>query len=355
MLAVLAIAAQAADPAYAAAVEARTSGRTAEAIAAFEELSRARPADADVWLNLGLAYTADQRFDEADRALATALSLAPDYADARIAYARTAYFRGDLPAAKTRLAPVSASNTDARGLQRQIEAAEGPAEAAWRLDVAYARSELTDNLGHWTLASAALGRRFSNGSAAIAVEQTERFGFDDTYVEATAARSFQNGGAAWLAVGGAPDADYRPEFSLRAGGEIAAHRSGPWAVRLGADASWQRFPVGEVRSLQPYVALSWGDRATVTLRSYNTLDERDEYRAGYSVRGEWSALPQLRLSLGWADAPESDSGRTVVVQAVSAGVGLDINDVTTLQAAYTHEMRDAYDRDELAVALTRRF
>lgn len=354
MTAALMVIAQAADPAYAQAVEARTSGRTADAIAAFEQLSIDRPTDADVWLNLGLSYTAAKRYDEAERALAKALELAPDYADARVAYARVSFFRGDRVTARARLEPLPA-DPEAQALRRQLDAAREPQAQPWRLDIAYGRSELSDNLGHWTFATAALGRRSGQGSGALAIEYTERFGQEDLYVEGLATRQFSNGGTAWLAVGGAPEADYRPEFAVRGGGGALVHSSGSWAVRVGADAAWSRYPVGDVRSLQPYVTLSWSDRLMLTLRSYNTLDENDDYQAGYGVRGEWAASPRLRLSVGWADAPESADGRTVGVQALSAGVGLDLTDTMTLQAAYTHEMRDAYDRDELALALTRRF
>lgn len=348
------IEAQAADPAYAAAVEARTGGRLAEALALFDKLSRERPQDADVWLNLGLTNLALHRYEEADRAFETALRLAPTYRDARIGYARSALFRGRPALARDRLASLS-DDREVAALRTQIATAAEDRPAAWRLDVAHARSELSDGLRHWTATTVAVGRRSGDTSLSASAERTTRFGRTDVYVEALGARTFASGADAWLAVGGAPDADYRPKTSVRGGGSKAVGAPRDWTVRLGADASWARYAVGEVESLQPNLTAAWKDRFTLSGRVFLTLDERDDFRRGYAVRGEWRATETLRLYAGWADAPESSEGRTVTVRAASAGAAIDLTPRLTIQASFAHEMRDAYDRDELALALTTRF
>lgn len=346
----------AADPALEAARAARLAGRSAEAIAALEQLSRSRPGDADIWLNLGLSYASAGQEAAAEGALETALRLAPTYGDVHVSYARLALQRGDLALARTRLAPALAQGApEARALQAQIEAADRARPHAWRLDVAASQSELSDDLGRWTSVSLSLGRRFATGAASLSVEQTERFGRRDVYVEALALRSMSEGGETWLAVGGTPDADYRPEAAVRAGGSLVIARSGTMVVRLGLDASWARYQVGDVRSVQPHVTLAWGEGASLTLRAYNTLDENEDYLGGYAVQGAVAVSPTLRLHAGWADAPESADGRTVKVQAISGGAAWDLDGATTLRATATHEERGAYDRDEIALAVTRRF
>lgn len=346
--------AQAADPAYMAAVNARTEGRLAEALALFDRLSRERPQDADVWLNLGLTNLALRRYDEADNAFETALRLAPTYRDARIGYARSALFRGRPALARDRLAPLS-DDGEVAILRTQITAAIEDRPAAWRLDVAHARSELSDGLGHWTATTVAVGQRSGGISLSASAERTTRFGRTDVYLEVLGARTFASGVDAWVALGGAPDADYRPKASIRGGGSKAIGASGDWTVRLGADGAWARYAVGDVDSLQPNLSAAWKDRFTLSGRVFLTLDERDDFRRGYAVRGEWRPTDRLRLYAGWADAPESSDGRTVTVRAASASVAIDLTPRLTIQAGFAHEMRDAYDRDELALALTTRF
>lgn len=340
-------------PAYSEAVALRTSGRAQEAATAFEALARERPADADIWLNLGLSYLALQRYQDADNALERTLALAPDYADARLAYARSALFNGRPDLARERLGALPGQ--EATALRGQIDSARTDLQVRWRLDLSYARSELSNGLGHWTSAGVALGRRGERVSLNLSAEHTTRFGVDDLYVEGLAARRVGADGEAYVAVGGGPDADYRPEIAFRGGVSAPVASSGAWSARLGADASWARYRAGEVKSLQPYLTLGWKARAAFTVRSVNTLDENDDYRAGYTVRLEAWPAPRLRLHAGWADAPESSDGRTVTVRAASAGLALDLNAVTAVSFTGVHEMRDAYDRDELALALTRRF
>ncbi len=350
---------QAADPTYAAAVAARQAGRTGEAIAAFDLLSKQRPKDPDVWLNLGLSRMAAQRYGEADQAFETTLALAPDYRDARIAYARSALFAGRPELARRRLAPLLAAGSDdaeARGLDQQISATLAmPGEPSWRLDIAYARSELSQDLGHWSSATLALSRRIDpRTTIGGSIEHTERFGVSDTYGEVLAARTFSPRWDGFIAVGGAPDADYRPEFTVRAGGSAGLRTTGTFRARLGLDGVWSRYAVGEVKSLQPYLVLAAGP-VSLTARSINTEDERGKHQSGYTLNGEWSATERLRLRLGWADAPESADGATVPVEAVSAGVAFDLAPRWTVQIAGAHEKRTAYDRDEIGVAVTRRF
>lgn len=348
-----------ADPAYAAAVQARQAGRTAEAIAAFDLLSKQRPKDPDVWLNLGLSRMAAQRYAEADRAFETTLGLAPDYRDARIAYARSALFAGRPELARRRLAPLLAAAPDdaeAKGLSQQIAATLAmPGEPTWRLDVAYARSGLTKDLGHWSSATIALSKRIDpDTTLGGSIEHTERFGVSDTYAEALVARRFSSRLDGFVAVGGAPDADYRPELSIRAGGSVGLLSEGDRRVRLGLDAVWSRYAVGEVKSLQPYLTLAAGP-VSLTARSINTEDERGKHQSGYTLGGEWSATERLRLRLGYADAPESADGNTVPVEAVSGGIAYDLTPRWTVQVVGAHEKRTAYDRDEVGVAVTHRF
>ncbi|WP_395671191.1 YaiO family outer membrane beta-barrel protein [Phenylobacterium sp.] len=354
--------AAAADPAMAAAVEARLAGRNAEAVAAFERLARERPADADVWLNLGLAYLAEKRWADADRALENTLRLAPGYGDARLAYARSAYFSGDRNRAKSRLAPLLAAqpvNAEARQLDADLAAAAAAAadpgrERAWRFDLAHAESRLTKGLGSWRLTSAALSRRSGDDVVALNVERTRRFGIEDIYAEGLFSRRFDGGADAYVAIGGAPDADYRPEFGARLGGSVAAGGRGDWRLRLGAEAQWQRYAVGDVRGVHPFAVLS-GPRIELTARSINTFDERDDFRSGYALRLAYAATSRLTLFAGWADAPESAEGVTVDVRAVSAGASIAVNDATSVRLDVSREDRGAYEREELAVALTRRF
>lgn len=344
-----------ADALYAEAVRDRQSGRSAAAIAKLETVLAARPDDVDARLNLGLALLAEGRLDEADAAFVAVLERAPTYADAQVGRARVAQRRGDVAAARAAAAQARALRPD----DPEIAALDGSLAATggdgrdWRIDAGYAFSSLTKGLPSWRETTIALTRRLDDRSSlGLGVEQSDRFGAINTFFEARYDRRFDWGGA-YVALGGTPDADYRPEVSLRGGGDVALGSRG---TTLTLDGGVARYPTGTVSTLQPGLDQAlFGGRLVLGARWINVLDETDEYRSGYSVRASWSALPTLRLKAGYADAPESSEGVTVDVKAFSLGFDADLSERLIVRVNGLHEERDAYDRDEIAIGFGWRF
>lgn len=356
--AVPALAQPAADP-LATGAELRRAGRAAEAIPHLEAASRTQSADADVWLNLGLAYAAVGRFDDADRALAEAQRLAPAYADVGVARARVAFYRGDYDEADRRLAPALAAqppSADALALQAQVAAArrtppEAEGAARWRLDAGATYGDRTRGLSSTRIGNLALSRTRGGLTLGGALEHARQFGAADTYVEGLVANR-----AGYLAVGGTPKADFRPKVAVRAG---AATRPKPfgdgWGASLGLDGGYARYAVGDVWSLHPSLTLSRGEAVSLTARWINVVDEADEHRAGYALRAAWRPAAPLQLSGGWSNAPESSEGVTVRVKAVALGLAFDVSDDLTLRLDGVREDRAAYDQDLVSLGFTRRF
>jgi YaiO family outer membrane protein len=341
-----------AEDSYAAGLNARHEGRTAEAVALLGRAVELRENDADAWLQYGLALTDAQRWDEAGRALDRAQALAPAYRDVRLARARLAWFRGDAAAARAIAQPLAQSgDAEARDLISRTDAARAP---SWRLDVGGGYSRLSNGLEPWRTASASLGRRLSaTTSVTGSAEWTERFGRSDAYFEVRGDHAF---GAfdGYLAVGGAPDADYRPQAALRAGGLGPESTVGGLKLRPTLDAGWARYGVGDVRTVQPGLAVEAG-RWRLAGRWIATWDETDAFRSGYALSGGVEVSDRLQVVAGWADAPESSEGVTVKVRAASFGAIAKVTDRTAVRLDVTREDRGAYDRTELMAAVTKRF
>lgn len=334
--------------------ELRQAGRAAEAIPYLERAAAAHPEDADVWLDLGLAYSATNRLKAAAAALDRAASLAPAYPDVQVARARLAYFQGNLDEAGRRLAPVLSAhpeNAEARGLAAQVEAARATAAPRWRLDAAYAPGFLGKGLPEAHVADLGLTRSFAGRRAiGISVEAARQFGRTDVYSELLGAAPF-----GYLAAGGTPNARFRPRWEVRGGLYGSAWRGGAWAVQPVVEATWARYRVGDVRSLSAGLEVGRGDDLALGGRLIGVRDERGRDKAGYSLRAQARVAPPLSLIAGWADAPESSEGFTVRARTATVGAAWDVSARTTLRLTAAHEMRSAYDRDDVAVAVTRTF
>jgi tetratricopeptide (TPR) repeat protein len=108
------------------------SGHLKEAAAAFEELTRAYPRDAHVWLKYGNTLTKQGSYDGAATAFQTALNLdsAQGGAAINLALVRLMQARESLDLALARVPAASPEHAQADGLERQLNSLLSPAEHA---------------------------------------------------------------------------------------------------------------------------------------------------------------------------------------------------------------------------------
>ncbi|KQW78740.1 YaiO family outer membrane beta-barrel protein [Brevundimonas sp. Root1279] len=334
---------------YEAAVTARLAGRHAEAVDLLNRVLALRPADVDARLNLGLSLLALGRIPEAETAFRTVLDQAPGYADAEVGLARAAELRGDREAARehaTRALILSPGRQDVAAFRRSLDA------VAWRGDIDVSRSRLSAGLPDWTMTRLGVARSITPvWSVSGSVERTEQFNQVDVYVEGRIDRRM-TGADAYVALGGTPEADHRPEVIVMAGGSALIAPD----LRATLDASAARYVTGSVESLQPGVTGAlFNGRFEITARWINVWDETDRHRSGYAARAAWQVTDRFRLSAGHADAPETSEGVVVDVVATSLGAAFDITDRVTLRLGVVDEDRVSYTREEVAVGLGWRF
>jgi YaiO family outer membrane protein len=338
------------DPAalYAQAQADRAAGRNAEAVDTLRRVLALRPGDVDARVALGFALLALDRLDEADAAFDQALAEAPAYADAEIGKARIAQRRGDRAQARSRIERALRIDPGRADAQAVLAALDAP---RWRIDVDLSHSRLSGGVEDWSEQRIGAARQLGDAwTVAGAVERTRRFGDVDVYLEARIARRFAEG-SAYAAVGRAPDADYRPEAAVLAGGERTFG-----AVGVTLDGSLARYRAGTVSSLQP--GLLWrdpGGRLELAARWINVWDEADVRRQGYAVRGLLAFDDRTRFRLGYADAPETSEGVTVDVRGFSVGLERDLTDRLSARVNLIDEDRGALDREEVSLGLGWRF
>lgn len=335
----------------AAAAELRRSGRFAEAALLAQCVLQLYPQDADAWFELGAAKSALDARVEARNALLRALDLAPANDDARLGLAGLAWRDGDLAAASRWLSSVSPQRQqDGEALRLKAELAGADQSAdAWRFDAGAARSALSGGLPDWTEARVSLSRRQGASGLGVAIEHARRFDREDTFVELQATREINS--VIWsLALGGAPEADFRPELSIRAGAE---HYGKGWYVA--GEFAHAEYTAGPVEKLGFRGAKDVGAGLRLQASAVAVRDENGENRFGYGLGAVWQIAPQLAVDAGWSDAPESSDGMTVDVRSTTLGGTLEVSSGLHIRAGVTHEMRSAYDRTEVSIGLARTF
>lgn len=331
--------------------QARLAGQAEAAIPPLEAAARLAPNDADVLLELGLSYYATERLADAERVLARAQGLAPDYRDVTLARARVALARGRGRDAQSLAGPLAAGgDAEAQALVGQARA--NPDARMERLDVWATRSTV-ENQSDWTSFGVGVGGRIAPGWSSWAnAEHTHRFGQDDVYGEVGIEHGMGDL-SVFASIGGAPDADHRAEISVATGARYELNDAGLAAV---GDVQFSRYPVGEIWTVRPgllWEAAHWGGE----LRWIHLRDETGASRNGWMARGQWAVIGDTTwLDVSASDAPETSDGFTVDVRAWGVGVRQTLGERVQARLGYVQEDRGLFgDRDEVALSLTRRF
>lgn len=344
------------DEAYAAAVQERITGRSAEAIAHFRAILADHPDDVDSRLQLGLALKAAGQDGAAADELRAVLRQAPDYKDARVALADLKLARGDVAGARETLGPellAAQGDSDVAGLLQRMD--DAAATARWRLDASALLSNLSDGSPEWKEANLSVSRKIAARSALTArVQQIERFAIDETYLEA----EFDHGwtGGEWaVTIGGSLDPTFRAERAIKASVLLIPKKNSPW--RLGADVNYSHYVGADVTTVRAGVdRYIDGDRGLVSLRAIETSDPIGKTLWGGSIDGSWRFTDRIEASGSYVNAAETDSGVVVRTSAYGGALAYKLSERTTLQATLLEEMRDnSYDRLEFGLGVTLRF
>lgn len=320
-------AAEAQRPAYERGVAARLAGDAEAAVAALSEAVAAEPGNADAHLQLGLALLQAGRLDEAETSLRRTLELAPDYDDAHLALARLAERRAAAP------------------------------EYRNRVDIDGSFSALEGDRPDWKEVSLQVRRRVNESSAVGAgAEYARRFGRSDLYLEGRLEHRFSDAVTAYASLGGTPEADFRPEWQVGAGGTLRlGGRTNATVLTLDARAA--EYPAGRIYTLNPgveqYLA---GGRVWLTGRWINVFDEDGDHVSGWLGRGDLMATDRLRLFAGVSDAPDLSEGVVTDLFSLFGGLAYDLTPRTILRLSLAHEDRErGGDRLQAGAGLGFRF
>ncbi len=319
------LAAQEARSDYEAAVAARLADDSAEAVRLLDRWIAAHPQDSDALVQRGYAHLALGRTGAAERDFRAALSLAPDYADARAGLDQVA---------QRRAAPSGAYVI---------------AGGAW--------SDLEGGARDWGEASLAgevpVSPTLSAGGRA---SWYRRFGFEDVELEGRIASHPSED--VWLraSVGGTPNADFRPELALGAGADVRI-ADGPQATVLSLDAAWQRFPLEEVVTVSPGVTQYFGGgRWWGTLRGIGIVPQQGDLEVGVLGRIDHAPDERRRYFLGAVNAPDTNLGVVSRVTSLFAGAELPLTGRISLLPSISHEWREGGpDRTELRLEVKAAF
>ncbi|EKV29784.1 hypothetical protein C882_0214 [Caenispirillum salinarum AK4] len=375
--------------------DARAAGDFAAAETALRAAADRRPGNAAILRRLGMALAFQERFDAAEAVLRRARAIAPDDGDVALALARVLawterhaaaaslveeelarrpdsvealtlrgrieYYRGRPAAALGWYDRALTRSPDDAGLQRaraDAVAAIGTQETArpWRVDFATTFGAFDDpareDWRQWVLAA---GRPIGEHSSVFArATVAHRYGLTDTQITVGGGHRLSERWTLTAEAGVTPEADFLPRAEV-AGGVSVVARPSDGAVGdtvLGLDGRFRSYADTDVVTLAPVLTqyLS-GDRLWVTGHWINTWDGGDR-RAGWRARLDWRPLEDLHLHAGYADAAETERGRTADTTTVFGGFSVTVTPAVAFTLGLAREERDGARSDTRRTDLT---
>lgn len=341
-----------------AAGEPREAGDFAAARRILLALLAATPDDPDLLRRLAMVEAGAGNLAEAQARIDRAAALAPDDLDVALARAYILYWREEVAAAQDTVDAIGVRDPD----YPELAALRDNLARRSRADGVRLRSlAVSGSVSDIAFANRA-GQAWTGQSVAIAVDagraSTLTFGLEredrgpvDTQLSGRFDHRIGNG-LLYVAATVVPSADFREEWSLAAGGEIAATDR----VAASVDLRYAEYATGSIVAIQPGLQFDLGRGLAVTGRAINLFGGGEGYRIGGSLRLDYRpANGPSAFAIG-ASYPDVEADGVRQLRSAAVGLTLPIADRVALTAATSYDDREnSYRRLSGTIALSYRF
>ena len=339
------------------AAAAREAGDFSEAVTLLEQARQASPDDPEILRLLGTSYAFDKRFDRALPVLERAHSLAPENADISAALARAYLWSGRLKQGRgvaRGMQDADPLNSEAANILRQIDEARTARRGKSGVHLNQTVADVSLSYGHktwWETAAGVYVAVDSRSTVSAEVQRSDRSFATDFTMSSRIDHRFSPDVSAYLAVTATADADFKEEWSIRAGTQLAISP----AVSFVLDGRHAHYAAVDSQSLGTGVRVRKGPVAA-TVKMTNLWNSDGFYANGWSLRLDATLPGEALLYAGAATYPDTEAGVTRRVRAVFAGGTVPLDDRLRLRAGAEYERRTAtYTRKGVTIGLDWRF
>ncbi len=339
-----------------------------------EILDRAQgfaPDDVDIMLARARAAAWSGDYATAEAHVSNALRIDPDNAEPRIVDGWLHYIQGRnrlaIEAYKKAVALAPNSDSANKGLAAAIRADKVPPAIAvakpqaprlWRLDISYLHSTFSrQSRRNWREPSFGIAHTIGGGlTLSGRVDHSQRFGLNDTRLEAGAARRTRGGHSYYFNVGMTPDDDFLAKIRVMGGLSVRAGQFFGGPLLLSADGRREFYADGVTDTLNPGITQYFGSGHSATAQWINSWDAANSRTFGWLVKGNIRVSDQISVYLGRADAPERVEQATVGQQSWFGGLALTVSPALSLRFDGAREDRqNSYVRRVFGLGATVRY
>lgn len=306
----------------------------------------------------------DGQYAKARRELSSLMTEHPGNPDLHLVLGNLEYYQGNLDEAQTqyeitlRRAP---NYTDAKnGLANVQKARESKTDDSrknhWRIDGGIGGSYFNDDddeLSEWNDQFLRVEYSPENFSYHGSIQRYDRFGTSDIELRAGIADAVRGGWDWGLEVGGAPDAEFRPDLSL--GGRLGRTINLENGLVLYPSVNFRHddYSTGNIQTLQPDLTVYLAKGTILTGRLIATFQDSEDDQLGWLIEGRKSVTDRFQFRAGYARAPEAVDGLAITTESLFGGLTYAVRDDLDIHFNLNRDDReDVYVRNSANVSFT---
>jgi len=288
-------------------------------------------------------------------------------ADVMLLRANLAYIRQDYAKAEELYTAILAAHPDyvdaQNGLERvqKARAYAATQDYQWQLDMGYEHSALSRSAQpDWNQQFLQLNR-FFNDQKTIVHGRTARYNqfrnIDSEY-ELGITQRFHDGLIGYTAFTFSPDADFRPDYRISAGGRVRVVEDSQdtFPVWLTLDARHDTYESTRILNVNPGLRIEPKEGWALSGKIIAVDEEGVSPIYGYDIRTDNRIAEKWGIYAGYADAPESVAGVVVDTTTYYGGVAVDVTPFTTFRVAYARDDREnSFIRQVVNASISYRF
>jgi len=338
-----------------------------QALAILQDARKREPDNIDLTVAFVSVLSWEGKYAQAQSVLNQLPSSANDNADVLLVRADLASYQQQYPLAQKLYLKILSRYPhyqDARiGLQRVQENMKQPETQVylWQIDTGYENSSFNRvNQANWSqtfLQVSAFSRDHTTSIHEKIVEYDE-FSTKNTEYETGIDRIFSSTLSAYLYGSYTPNATFRPRYHVAAGGathiaNLTKHRIPLW---LTLDTSDDFYVATRVININPGIRINLEHGWSFATRRIDVYQLATKPVYGEDYRLDGTIDTKTRGYIGYANAPDTENGITVMTRSYFYGIDRDLSPRTTLHISATNENRTAsYLREVLDAGLSYRF
>lgn len=312
----------------------------------------------------------DGQYTEAHRDLSSLLTEHPGNPDLHLALGNVEYYKGDLDAAQSQYEIVlsrAPGYTDAQNGLANVQKArdsqktreskpDDSGKKHWRIDGGIGGSyfdEDANELSEWNDQFLRVEYSPENFSYHASTQRYDRFGTSDIELRAGIADAVRGGWDWGVEVGGTPNADFRPDYSI--GGRLGRTLNLENGIVLypNVNVKYDDYSTGDIQTVLPDLTAYFDNGLILTGRLIATFQDDEDDQLGWLVEGRKSVTDRLQLKIGYARAPEAVDGLAITTESLFGGLTYAVRDDLDLHLNLSRDDReDVYVRNSANVSFT---